>query len=232
MKQGRRKSRRSDSRAGFVLIEVLAALAVTGVVLAIAAPFFGRLITRWSTGQASAQRQDQWMQAIPHLSEDLGQALPLSLGGGRLRLAFHATPKLIIFVRETLEDRGKTKLETVRWTIERSAAGDRLLRSSSPFEPDLFEAEPDQGRTTPLLAGDFHLRFSVVDADGQSGAEWLSGAALPQCVDLAIQPLSGDAGRGSVALPLCARDNPLDLRGLEPQGLSLKRPLTPMPSPE
>lgn len=214
MKPSSVKPPRPDRRAGFTLIEALAALAVTACLTASVAPYFVGLMSRWSSGEPSAQRQDQWMQAILRLSEDLGEALPLTIGAGKPpRCAFRASPSSIVFVREALSSRGKLRLETVWLKIEATPAGDALVRSASDFDPDRFDAKPRGEAPTVVVAGGFHLSFSIVDNTGGRGAEWRNANELPARVELAIEPIRAGAGAlGSpVILPLGARARPASL---------------------
>lgn len=212
MKLSNVKSRQIDRCAGFTLVEALAALAVMACLAASVLPFFGRLAARWSYGEQATERQDEWMQAILRLSEDLGGALPLSLGAGEApRLAFRASPNSIAFVREALADHGGVRLETVWLTIVKGDAGDALVRSSRDFDPDRFNARHDDAATTAVLAGNFHLRFSLVDGHGQRSSELSEPSELPSRVDLRAEPARAGAGSGVpsgvIVLPLAARSS-------------------------
>jgi general secretion pathway protein J len=207
MKPSNAKMLRTDRRAGFTLIEALAAVAVTASLTASVLPYFVGLMSRWSSGEASVQRQDQWMQAILRLSKDLGEALPLTIGlGTPPRCTFQASSNSVVLVHEAVSDAAKLRLETVWLTIETSSTGDALLRSASDFDADHFNAKP-QGASTVLVAGNFHLSFSIVDSKGRRRSEWLTAEELPTRIDLAIRPLAAGAPTPSwpIMLPLSLR---------------------------
>ena len=66
----------SDRRAGFTLIEVLAALVITSAFVAVVLPYAGRLATHWWVGETTVEAADGWMQAVSRLGEVLCQGLP------------------------------------------------------------------------------------------------------------------------------------------------------------
>jgi prepilin-type N-terminal cleavage/methylation domain-containing protein len=195
--------------SGFSLIEVLAALAVTALVIATVLPYFGLLLSRWSTGERSVQMQDQWMQSTMRLSEDLAEAVPLALGPAEQpALAFRLAPFSISFVRPGLGEIGKNLLQTVSFKIERSPQGDSLYRTASDFSPDSF---PEHGGSaTSLLSGRYHLSFSTFDREGQKVETWPDGPELPVRILLNAEPIatSTNIPPAAIVLPIPARFSP------------------------
>jgi general secretion pathway protein J len=228
-RQRKQRPRRSQQgrfgpRAGFSFIEVLAALAITAGIAATVLPYLGRLIANWSRGEAVITAQDQWMQAMLRLSEDFGEALPLTLNNGENRagdpprLAFSASPRTIVFVRPALTDKGGNQLETVRLSIESNARGDALLRGTSDFTPESFAANADMAETV-ILSGRFRLSFGVVDASpqnvsqgnqvnkGNQGNQANQGKEMPLRVTLSGEPIGDSIGPFGPPLvfPIAAR---------------------------
>ena len=74
--------RRGGARAGFTFIEVLAALVVTGAVVAAVLPYAARLASHWWVGEQSVEAADGWMQAAARMGDDLAQ-LPFATGLSR-----------------------------------------------------------------------------------------------------------------------------------------------------
>lgn len=193
--------------AGFSLIEVLAALAVTAFVAMTVLPYFGLLLSRWAMGERSVQLQDQWMQATMRLSEDLAEAVPVSLGPTNPQvLAFQLDSSSLSFVRPGLGDNNKTTLQTVSLRIEQSTNGDALYRAAGEFSPDSFPTHG--GSATALLSGPFHLSFSTIDHDGHKAVTWPNGPELPVRVVLNAEPVGAGTTLVPIVLPIPARFSP------------------------
>ena len=177
----RRADRRHGS-AGFTLIEVLAALVVTGVFVAVVLPYAGRLATHWWAGETAVEAADQWMQAVNRMGDDLSQAVPYGLGADGLGgAAFRAGPDGIAFVRPGLGDAGG--LETVAYEVRSGRDGATLVRRSRRFDPDGF-AGGIGGAPSTLIAGPFRLRLVVVASDGSRRRDWSSADGMPVAVEL------------------------------------------------
>lgn len=200
--------RRGDPRAGFTLIEVLAALVVTGAVVAVVLPLAGRLAARWGRGEATVEAADGWMQAIGRIGDDLAQAIPYGLGpgDGGGGAAFRAGADAVAFVRPALGGAGG--LETVRYEIRASPAGSALVRRSRPFDPEAFDRELG-GATATLLDGPFRLRLVELAPDGTRRRDWAPADGMPVAVELSAAPAKAGAGvpmpAGPVLLPIAAR---------------------------
>lgn len=175
---------RTDPRAGFTLIEVLAALFVTGLFVVTALPFITRVVGNAWNGEASMMTADEWMQASARIAADFGEAVPLSMQkGGKPRLAFRARPDRVEFVRRSLTgDRARLQIVTIR--IEEDSEGESLVRSALAYSEDAFDASDSdtQGEEIALLRTPCHLRFKTDDDQG-SGT---SPGKLPGEVELDV----------------------------------------------
>lgn len=199
--------RRADPRAGFTLVEVLAALAVTGALVAVALPLAGRLAARWSRGEATVEAADAWMQAVSRLGDDLAQAVPYGIGPGEgTGSAFRAEAGSIAFVRPALGGAGG--LEAVRYEIRAAPSGAALVRRSRPFDPEAFGREVG-GAAATLLDGPFRLRLVEVAPDGTRRRDWAPEDGMPRAVELSAAPvragLAAAMPAGPVLLPIAAR---------------------------
>ena len=144
--------RSPEARAGFTLVEVLAALVVTAGFVAVVLPFAGRLATRWWVGEARVEAADGWMQGVARLSDDLSQAVPIMVRQGDKAVAsFDAGPDFVQFVRPALGS-AALGLETVRFEVRWSAAGSALVRRAARFRPGDPSAP---GSPTTILEGPY-----------------------------------------------------------------------------
>ncbi len=196
--------RAADPRAGFTLIEVLAALVVTGALVAVVLPYAGRLATQWWRGEAAVEAADGWMQAVGRMGDDLAQALPYGIGPDAAGAAFRAGPDSITFVRPALG--GAEGLESVSYDVRPSPGGTALVRRSRRFEPGAFGREVG-GASATLLEGPFRLRLVEIAVDGMRRRDWAPQDGMPAAVELS----AAAEGRGTavpaapVRLPIAAR---------------------------
>lgn len=171
-----------DPRAGFTLIEVLAALVVTGLLVAVVLPYAGRLATHWWVGEATVEAADGWMQAVNRMGDDLAQALPYGIvNEDTPAAAFEVGPDSVAFVRPALG--GAEGLDAVTYEIRPSAGGSALVRRSRPFDPVTFGRDVGGGTAT-LLDGPYRFRLVVVAADGTRRRDWKPGDGMPAAVEL------------------------------------------------
>ena len=195
--------RSPEARAGFTLVEVLAALVVTAGFVAVVLPFAGRLATRWWVGEARVEAADGWMQGVARLSDDLSQAVPIMVRQGDKAVAsFDAGPDFVQFVRPALGS-AALGLETVRFEVRSSAAGSALVRRAARFRPGDPSAP---GSPTTILEGPYRFRFRAYGEDLVPRATWDDEAEMPAGVELTVVARGGaTAPPGPVLLPIVAR---------------------------
>lgn len=201
--------RRADPRAGFTLVEVLAALVVTGAFVAVVLPYASRLATHWWVGEATVEAADGWMQALARMGDDLAQAVPYGVGAdGGSEAAFRAGPDSIAFVRPALGDAGG--LEAVSYEIRPSPGGAALVRRSRRFDPEAFGRDVG-GTAATLLDGPFRLRLVEVAPDGTRRRDWAAADGMPAAVELSAEAAGERTGPRAavpvapVLMPIAAR---------------------------
>ena len=192
--RGTEVPRSKDPRTGFTLIEVLAALVVTGAFVAAVLPYAARLATHWWVGEATVEAADGWMQAVNRMGDDVAQALPYGLGetDGAPAAAFRAGPDGIAFVRPALG--GAAGLEGVSYEIRPSPSGSALVRRSRRFDPAAFGRDVG-GASATLLDGPFRFRIVEVASDGTRRRDWAPADGMPAAVELSA------AGTGRSPVP-------------------------------
>ncbi len=200
---------RRDSRAGFTLIEVLAALVVTTAFVAVVLPYAGRLATHWWVGETTVENADAWMQAIARMSDDLAQAVPLSLDrDGKSVLAFSADDDTVSFLRRALgHPDGSGELEAVSYDIRPSPSGSSLVRRSRRFDPQRFGRDgAEKGVVAILIAGPFRFRLVTIGADGARQRVWAPAEQMPIAVELsAVSTGREPVPAAPVYMPIVAR---------------------------
>lgn len=196
-----------DPRAGFTLIEVLAALVITTAFVAVVLPYAGRLATHWWVGETTVEAADGWMQAIARMSDDFAEAVPLEVGQGEPRmLAFRGGADVIRFVRPALGGSGGRDLEVVSYAVQSTAAGQALVRQSRRLDPGGFDADPAGSATVTLIEGPFRFRLVTLDRDGTRRRGWDAPDRMPTAVELSVaatgrQPVPA----APISMPVVAR---------------------------
>jgi general secretion pathway protein J len=210
---------RSDRRAGFTLLEVLAALAITAGFVATVLPYATRLATRWWVGETVVETADGWMQALARMSDDISAAIPYNLAqDGKPVIAFRSGPDFVLFLRPPLGPPRGTAFEMVSYRLRPTAGGMALIRQSGDADPRQFQRDPAGfGTATTLLEGPFRLRFAAIADDGGRKAAWTPGEAMPAAVELRM---ASEAGTAAPLLParmaIAARPAPSGDRASEP----------------
>lgn len=198
---------RTERRAGFALIEVLAALVITAAFVAVVLPFAVHLLARWQTGEPEIENADAWMQAIERLSDDIAEAAPLMVTeNGRRAIGFRAGPGFVKFVRPALGQGAKVSLEVVTYSIESRAAGDMLVRHARPYGAGAFADEQAAASESTLLDGPFRFKFSILGPAGRPEDGWHDPKHMPLSVELSVHGLArARVPPGPIVLPIVAQ---------------------------
>ena len=198
----RRPAAERRRSAGFTLVEVIAALVLTGALAVIVLPFMARTVERWVTGQRLVEDADLWMRVGARLTADLSAVVPLVIPAeGGPKLLFVANDHQIVFVRPALiSTDGPGRLEVVRLTIEASPDGVSLVRRTAPFSSAIIDNDSHvEENATAILTGPYRLSFVLVALDGTRPSEWTSTKSLPRRIEMVA---SATATRPVPAAPI------------------------------
>lgn len=198
---------RRPRTAGFSLVEVLAALILTVLLVAALMPFAGGVATRWMTGQRRVEEADVWMRATVRLADDTARAIPLTIGADQnQRVVFRGSEREILFVRPSLSAAASSALEVVALTVERTDEGEALVRRSTPYDPGVLDRETSSFEaSTTIASGPYRFRFEMVSPRGDRTGEWTDLKALPRLVELSVETTgSRIVPPAPIALPLLA----------------------------
>src|SRR5688500_3408724 len=95
-------ARGSNPRAGFTLIETLAALAIAAAVFAVIAEFAGRTLRNWNYGDGVIASMEMITRGLGRLGTDLALALPMTPPGtDGSTVYFAGGPNRRVFVAAT-----------------------------------------------------------------------------------------------------------------------------------
>jgi general secretion pathway protein J len=178
-----------DARAGFSLIETLAALAIAGAVFAVIAEFAGRTLANWKHGEATVAVMEMLTRGLGRLGTDLTEAVPMSPPGtDGSTVYFSGDARHLSFVAATGFGAGNRAFELldISQTTENN---DQVLvrKRATVSNPPAALQDP-----VVLLRGRIQIRFTYRTSDGQTVPTWSKQAELPSAVLVEVLDASGN----------------------------------------
>ena len=185
-----------STRAGFSLLEVLAALLVTMLLVLAFTPFASQMLATWARGSEVATLVDLKARGIGRLREDLRHAVVWTGFGERDKLAtFRGTQTSISFPASTSLGPEANGLEMLSITVDSSTDGRALVRRRAALAGNTYGSFQDP---VILFSGPFRYVFGYYGRDGRELAAWDSQIELPTRITLSIT----DQRRGIVWAPI------------------------------
>lgn len=169
---------------GFTLIETIAVLLISGILIASLTILTGQWLKSWDRGVRRLQTAEMLAVGLNRLVADIESALPLSpIGGAKLNPSFVGSEDSMVFVRTAAERSNATALEFVKISAEPNGS---ILRERAPFDPkealDTVSTEDTVKLIDPPFSGSFEYR----DEAGKWSDEW-SAPNLPSSVRILIK---------------------------------------------
>lgn len=181
--------RRPDPRAGFTLIETLAALAIAAAIFAVISEFAGRALRNWNRGDVTIAAMEMLTRGLGRLETDLSLALPMSVPGtDGSTVMFKGDATGLVFVAATGFGAGDRGLELISISILPDGDGITVVRQRGPAANPL----PELRDPVVLLRGRMQIRFSYRDRNGQVASSWISRAELPSVVAVEVFGAAGN----------------------------------------
>jgi general secretion pathway protein J len=188
----------APSAAGFTLVEVLIALALTAGVVSLASGALqglGRGVERSETASARIETFTRGFGALRTDLQRIEKAPRISGSGDKQEasLVFSGAPRVLSFVR--VEPGYPTEpgsyLITYRIRVDKAGVS-QLVRTREPFDPTARRArgpETDSDEVV-VLEGRYDLAFAYFNGNGRSDwrDNWNNPLALPDLIRLAVKP--------------------------------------------
>ncbi len=194
---------RKRTEAGTTLIEALAALAITALLVAVFVPFVSQIIGRWTTGQKVVEDADQVMRAIVRLQAEFATAERVTTpaaDGTTVNLYFRGDSDAVVFAHALPGTTPPTQLETVAFTIDAADGATVLVRRTGDFAAEQIGADPRTLKSpNAVISGAYRMHFDYVAADGTRLPEWHARPDPPARVELTLQPA---AATGPAVAPI------------------------------
>jgi general secretion pathway protein J len=183
--------------AGFTLLEMMLALALTGVMVSAIAVFAGQWMTSWRAGFAQLQATDLLSLGLERLSADISAAQYGGVNSGQEPTLFLGDAKSLIFIRRSPAPDTLGRLEVVRIAQTSDARGAALIRSRAPYFP-LAPGTPVVGLRfadpVAIVRAPFVISFAYADA----GRVWRDSWGLEKALPAAVRVTVRTVGRAEV----------------------------------
>jgi general secretion pathway protein J len=180
---------RRDSRAGFTLLETLAALAIAAAAFAVIVDFSMRTLRNWHRGDQAIAAMEMITRGIARLQLDLATALPMSVpGGDGAAVLFKGDANTLIFAAATGFGSGNRGVELIAISQVKDREDLALIRTRGP----VANPQPEMRDPVPLMKGRMLVRFSYRDHNGKSMPTWIEQKELPAAVAVEIFGTEGN----------------------------------------
>jgi prepilin-type N-terminal cleavage/methylation domain-containing protein len=189
--------RPTDSRRGFSLVEVLASLVVTALLIVAFAPFVGQMLATWTRGGEAARLVELKTRGIGRLRLDLTNAIVWTGFGetGNL-IAFRGNESSMSFPVWT-----PNGLEMLSITVDTSVDGRALVRREAAIIGSSYSTFRDP---VILFSGQFKYLFKYFSRQNQESSTWTEMSEAPGRVELRIVDQKGQVFSAPIAMPLLA----------------------------
>ncbi|MGY4432193.1 general secretion pathway protein J [Bradyrhizobium sp. F1.13.1] len=187
---------RRDGELGFTLIEALAALALTGLVLSALATLTAQWLPSWNRGFDRIQQSELIGISMQRIAADLAAAEFVPANRTTKKPLFEGTALSVTFVRTALGPNVGVGLDVVR-IGERTDQG-RLLtvRSRAPFAPVPAGVSPSQqirvADPVVLLRSPWRMSFAYAGPERVFRDEWHDMDKLPAAIMFTVRDAASE----------------------------------------
>ncbi len=222
----------NGNRAGFTLIETLAALAIASVIILSTGALIHQSVFFFDRGTRTVDKSEQLALAVDSLTRDFGAARFVQQKNGTgLSTAFLGSPAgddagaKIIFITGGGKAAGPQGEEVVNLTVEIGDGFTQLVRRRTPWSgPRMRLTDAQTSDAVILLKGRYDISFSFSEraTDGSLAwrNDWTGEKGLPRAVRLNVQDsVSGNTLLAGAEFPVGA-DAPAACTGGEMDCLS------------
>ena len=192
----RQKSRARDGERGFTLIETLAALALTGLVLSALATLTARWLPNWNRGFDRIQQSELIGISMQRIAADLAAAEFVPANRASKKPLFEGSALSVSFVRTALGPNVGVGLDVVRLGEVTDRGGLVTVRSRAPFAPlPLGVSLTEQmhvSNPVVLLRSPLRISFAYAGPDRVFHDEWRDMDALPTAIMLTVRDAASE----------------------------------------
>ena len=198
----RPKRKVRTSRAGFSLLEVLASLVVTTLLIMALTPLVTKMLATWLRGSEVVSMVEMQIRGLGVLRDDLTYAIAWR-GFGRIEdyLVFRGNETSMSFPAASGLSDGRDGLEMIFVEVTNSADGRALIRRRAAVVGSTRSAFTDP---VVLFSGPYKYVFRYASQDGDEASIWTDPYNLPARVMLNIVDERNRPSAYSIQFPLVA----------------------------
>jgi general secretion pathway protein J len=179
--------------AGFSLIEAMATLALTAVIIMALSSVAGQWLPNWRRGFVDLQRADLLGVGLERMVDDLSAAEYVTPSASVPGPLFEGDATSVTFVRSAIGPDAYPHLEIVRLAQIKEARGLAMVRTRARFAPTA--PRPPGARAPAIAFGDpvtlirapFHISFSYAGPDRLWLPTWKGRRDLPEAVRISVR---------------------------------------------
>lgn len=185
-----------DGERGFTLIEALAALALTGLVLSALATLTAQWLPRWNRGFDRIQQNELIAISMQRIAADLAAAEFVPANRSSKKPLFEGSALSVSFVRTAIGPNVGIGLDVVRISEATDAGRLVTLRSRATFAPlpqgvSLTE-QIRASNPVVLLRAPVRISFAYAGPDRVFRDEWRDMDALPTAIMLTLRDAASE----------------------------------------
>ena len=181
---------RADARAGFALLEMLAALTIAVAIMALLAQFTSQSVRNWNRGESTIAVMEMLTTGLARLKTDLSLAIPMRPPGtDSTNVVFIGEPGSVVFVAATGFGAGDRGVELISVNVVTNEDGIAVVRQRG----QVTSGQTPLRDPVVLLRGRMQVQFSYQDYDGQTVPTWTNRDRLPKAVAINILNQAGVA---------------------------------------
>ncbi len=177
-------------RAGFSLVEAMAAVALTATIVMGLSSMTGQWLPNWRRGFVDLQHADLLGLGLERLVEDISAAEYVTAWGGASTPLFEGDASEVIFVRSEIGPNSYPRLEVIRLAQINDDRGLALTRMRAPFTPMSPGASAQSfafGDAVALVRAPFRVTFAYAGPDRVWVDSWKSQKRLPDAVRITVR---------------------------------------------
>lgn len=233
----RRISHVRSRSAGFLLVEALATIAVSAIILSAVGSLLGLMSRQADRTAERTERLDVAGHVLAALARDIGSTARARWAGpGQRNFVFAGLPDRMLFSLDRIDADGTPRSLAILLQGTEMKVGSAVLRAEAPLSPlDRDETALDFAAAHTIYAGTGQVRFAYIVAPSAGAPElvvdaWPSGETLPIAVRVAFTDpasqeilsslrvslrIEADSGCAAPRKAFCSR---IDPRSVEEQG--------------
>lgn len=208
---------RRRGRAGFLLVEALATMAIGAAILVGLASIVGLLLRTTDQVAARVEATEQTDRTVAALMREIRSLTRATWSGdARRTFVFAGESGRIMFARGIRRaGNGPSEIVVAIQSVDaKGSAGGRLLYAEAPLVPGVASVQDLRfGPVRSMHDGSVVIRFAYFGRTGEGGGEvlvddWPSGAGLPSAVRIGIIDLATRRLLRSVRVPILIEAEP------------------------